>query len=164
MIQAISYSANKISFKSNLKNSQIGAFQWDNLFNYLMSNTQKFYFLGYKLDFRPNDFDSNLTLLPSNGYDQKHEMNVIMFKINDAQIQLNRALLSSVFSNYEFPALLFSKHNLPTTDIINHYPAEMDVNMISRVFLRDGYLLYRSIEENVLWLLKGSDTERFPDI
>ncbi|RYD57136.1 MAG: hypothetical protein EOP56_10065 [Sphingobacteriales bacterium] len=158
-LELLEWHQGMVSLKLLTTNQSLNSMGWDRLFDCMAERTKYIYFAARRPDVADDSLLKDLQHLSHSTFSE-HEANHVLFSLPD-NILLNRGLLSTVWSRYQSPAIVFAKS------------AEM-IKLIERTFhdritpwkefcdtTSGVYICYKGMEEDVLWVVKSPD---MPDL
>lgn len=147
--------------------------KWDFLFEYLLKEAPEVYFEGWHLDSQyteeiNSNLPANVGYLAEKIFIDKDGHHILLFKVKQSAIMLNRGLLNKVWKCYDYPSLIFMRDTLQEERLIknNNQKPNRWIKRIS--ILKSVFIAFRSSQYDVLWVEKSSDltfpwqTERSP--
>jgi hypothetical protein len=96
-----------MSLKDKESDLNINGKKWDFIFDFLVTNTDHFYFLGERLWVQEIRLDILINGLSERNIYISDEYSTIFFKLNASNLLLSRNRLSELWHCYEYPAIFF---------------------------------------------------------
>lgn len=153
------YGINSASIRDLNGDLDIANSKWNFLFDFLIYQSRNFYFLGERLEYRDDNFESLVRDLSDRLININFEDRKVLFKLKPASLEISRSRLSSLFMYFEYPAIIFGTE-IDESELFQLYmqPVSYD-ELIGAV--GDASILHRNFESNVLWIKVSPKT---PDI
>lgn len=159
-LEAHIYNVNRISIRDLAGDLIISDSKWDFIFDFILKDTESFYFLGERLEYSDNNLKTLIDGLSEKFISVDHEYNRIFVKLKPANLIVNRRQLSDLWLYYEYPAIIFLGDIKKEEELIRLSNLSVTYEEIVRSIDR-VYLLHRNFQPNVLWIEKSFD---MPDI
>ncbi len=150
------YNRNHLSIKDLDNELDIGNSKWDFIFDFILANSENFYFLGMRLEYFDHDLINlvdDLCELPIS-IDKKYFC--ILIKIKAANLEINRKRLSNLWVRYEYPAIVFRVNSYAETELIRLFNNRATFEEIIGS-IENAYLIHKDVEQNVLWVRKSDN-------
>jgi len=159
-LEAHIYNVNRISIRDLIGDLVISDPKWDFIFEFILKDTESFYFLGERLEYSDNNLKPLIDRLSETIIRVDREYNKIFLKIKPANLVVNRRQLSDLWLYYEYPTIIFLGKSGNEDELIRL--CNMSVTYEEIVGSIEGiYLLHRNFQPNVLWIEKSFN---MPDI
>ncbi|MGX5687422.1 hypothetical protein [Arcticibacter tournemirensis] len=152
-----------ISIKDYENKLDIKDRKWDKFLSPITALCSNVYFEGYRLNYFPDDYYDLLELLTEDVLLVKDGCMQLFVKVKDAYIFIGRGSLASVWDWYEYSALFFLKNSDEEKKLLDLIERKVSITQIARI-VSGLYILYKGIEQNVLWLECSYDVPAFGTI
>jgi hypothetical protein len=151
------YNSNFASIKDLSKDINIGDVQWNSLFEILTKLFDNIYFEGARIWSKVEEFDQTLNYLSEQVLiDTRKNHSKILFRLKNSSILYNRKLASQIWDYYEYPCFIFLGDVNNEQKLIQACEVKpLNDDIIESV--EDIVIMYRSFEQNVLWIKSNLD-------
>lgn len=146
------HKCNHISIKDLSHDIKLSETKWNTLFSLFLENVEGVYFYGLDLNYNDDNLVDAVNYCSEYILVDDYEQSRLVFKVKEASILLNRALLYEIWNYYYYPSLIFIDDINQERDLINIINRER--GFIKNVLdeLNDVKITYMEFERNVLWL------------
>lgn len=149
----------QISIKDLSEDLNIGKKKWDFVFDFILGETNRFYFLGERLEYFDNDLVDLIESSSEKVFYKDEDWYKILFELSPANLLISRGGVSSIWSYYEYPAIFFLSTHSSESELINLIKKQITYSEIARS-MNGVYVVHRNFEPNVLWVEKSSDMQQ----
>lgn len=153
------HNANLLSFKTE---DNINDTALSKLFSFFLQDSGLFFFSGIKQEIFDDKLLNYLKLISLN--ELKNDVNTsrVIIEIKPSNIIINRGLMSTIWSYYEYPALIFLQDGKYKEQLEDLFYKRVTYDELCKII---DYIciLYKSFEENVLWIQKGDSMPSVTD-
>jgi hypothetical protein len=153
------YSDHFASIKDFSKDLNISDIQWNGLFELLSKLFDNVYFKGSRVWVKTSEFDQTLNYLSEQMLIREKNNWEVLFRLKNSPIQFNRRLVAQMWEWYEYPCFIFLGDRASEDLLIKSYENNKLTNDIVEN-LEDVLVLYRSFEQNVLWIKSSFDIKK----
>jgi hypothetical protein len=150
------------SIKDSSKDLNISDIQWNGLFELLNKLFDNVYFKGSRIWSERDEFDQTLSYLSEQIFIRVKDDSEILFRLKNSSIQSNRRLVAQMWEWYEYPCFIFLGDRPSEDLLIKSYEDNRFANDIVEN-LEDVLVLYRSFEQNVLWIKSSFNIKKILD-
>lgn len=160
-MEIYTHNLNKISIRDLDGDIEIRQKKWTFLFEFILKQTSAIYFRGTRLEFMDKDLKSDIALLLDQNVGLFEEDYFrVLFKVKESCVSIGRGMIDNVWDHYEYPCIIFLKEELHPHDFKRLFNARFYEDIFA--IIEGGYLVYKSLEPDVLWVEKTMDM-KFPE-
>jgi hypothetical protein len=162
-LDIFAYNSNQVSIKDLKGDVDISDDRWGFVFEFILKNTNDYYFLGERLDFVDDNLNSLIERLSEMTISESANRSEIFFKIAPSGLMFSRKSLSYVWSYYEYPALIFCGEKAEKNKLIQMCKSLVSYSEIAGS-IDSIFLIHKNFEPNVLWIEKSWDMPNIQSI
>ena len=129
---------------------EISEERWDFIMNPLFINSEYIYFIGSRINFKDDSFLETISTLSENILYMKDDFMNVVFLLKKSEVIFKRVMLSKLWFYYEYPAILFLNEQI-SNSFLSAYKTGLFISEYNQ-YLNDYLVLYRSNQQNVLWI------------
>jgi hypothetical protein len=153
------YSDNRISIKDLQGDLDLSNDKWNFIFELILQKTENYYFLGERIEYFDKDFSSLVDETSICLYQLEPDMGKILINLKPATVVINRRKLLKLWMQYEFAAVLFCGQRTEQSELMRLCKGIASYEEIAGS-IENIYLIHKSHELDVLWLIKSFDMPR----
>ncbi|MBW4891959.1 hypothetical protein KXQ82_19700 [Mucilaginibacter sp. HMF5004] len=126
--------------------------KWNFIFKTLSGKAETIYFNGRRINYRDNEIDKTIAALSNEVFiDEGTDHFELLFRLNPLDLSFNRNMVSKLWSYFEYPSFIFLNDKAEEGILVETCETQVYYDIMIKI-IRGVTILYRSIEQDVLWI------------